>query len=801
MSPKGGWVGSLGAAFLAVLLVLSGCSDPGEKAQEFLSEGQRLFDEEQYAAADISLRNALKLDPTLADAHYLRAKIFERNEAWPQVFRELQNVVRLDPDRVDANIELVSFYLASRNIEQAQERVDQVRAVAPEDYRLFRAQAAVDAAEGFVDTAQMNVEKALQRAPEDLESLVLYGSLLLSQRQFDEAGDILERLTTAHPADDATHSLRFRFYAAQDQVEDADVALRALIALEPGQLARRQALAAYQARTERMDAAEVTLREAIDDFPDEPRAKLALAALLGQKDADLAVETLRGFVEQESRRSTELQVALAELYARRGSLEEAGAVYEQLSAQQEDVDAALLARNKLAQLAWSQDQQDEARELVAAILADDPGNAEALVTRATIRLADRDADAAIQDLQRAHTQKPDDVRALYLLGRAFQLQGDTEQARDAYGRALQVDAFHEYSALEFARLVAQDGALERAADVLDPIVRRGRVNTATAGLLIETYLNDRNWTRAREIGALLAKRRDNQAWEQLVEAAVLRGQGDAARAAGMYEAILENNPGIGAALRGAVASYRASGNPERGIALLEQRIADSPEDQGARALLAQELLREGRRDAAESVLRAGIKAASDWIAGYAALGRVVASDDPEAEQAVYAAGLAANPEAAPLLLRMAILHQNQGRLAEAEAGYRRVLEVAPESDVAANNLAMMLASDPSDLARLAEAERIARRFARYTQVAFADTLGWVYYQQGKHSQAAEIFERAVREAPEAGVFRYHLGAALLALGDRETARRHLEKAREIYDTRGAFEGHEEALALLESLDD
>src|SRR5262249_28447966 len=54
-----------------------------------------------------------------------------------------------------------------------------------------------------------------------------------------------------------------------------------------------------------------------------------------------------------------------------------------------------------------------------------------------------------------------------------------------------------------------------------------------------------------------------------------------------------------------------------------------------------------------------------------------ASGEPEAALAAYAAGLAIDPDDAELLFRRAVLHRHAGRLAEAEACWRRVLTLKP----------------------------------------------------------------------------------------------------------------------------
>jgi tetratricopeptide (TPR) repeat protein len=58
----------------------------------------------------------------------------------------------------------------------------------------------------------------------------------------------------------------------------------------------------------------------------------------------------------------------------------------------------------------------------------------------------------------------------------------------------------------------------------------------------------------------------------------------------------------------------------------------------------------------------------------------------------------------------------------------------------------------------------------------ADTLGWIQYKKGLHQAAVPLLEECVRKAPESATYRYHLGMALVATGQKEKARGQLEAA-------------------------
>ncbi|MBV9958820.1 MAG: hypothetical protein JO360_10380, partial [Acidobacteria bacterium] len=90
---------------------------------------------------------------------------------------------------------------------------------------------------------------------------------------------------------------------------------------------------------------------------------------------------------------------------------------------------------------------------------------------------------------------------------------------------------------------------------------------------------------------------------------------------------------------------------------------------------------------------------------------------------------------------------------------------------------------------------------------FVDTFGWVFYKKGLYPAAVEQLKKAI-DRDEAGaartggaptpVYRFHLGLALAARGDKAGARRELEAALAL-SRRAPFAEAEEARKALATL--
>ncbi len=150
----------------------------------------------------------------------------------------------------------------------------------------------------------------------------------------------------------------------------------------------------------------------------------------------------------------------------------------------------------------------------------------------------------------------------------------------------------------------------------------------------------------------------------------------------------------------------------------------------------------------------------------------------------YAAARDAGVENSSLEVRIGNLHRALGRPAEAEAAYRRALELDEQNGRACNNLAYLLAEQNRSLD---EAVALARKamILEPTNPMAMDTLGYALYRQGLFREAADVLERArarARWLPAAAQAEIglHLALAHQANGQAHLAREVLGNVLELH---------------------
>ena len=139
-----------------------------------------------------------------------------------------------------------------------------------------------------------------------------------------------------------------------------------------------------------------------------------------------------------------------------------------------------------------------------------------------------------------------------------------------------------------------------------------------------------------------------------------------------------------------------------------------------------------------------------------------------------------------------------GHYQQATALYEDILKRSPGMDIAANNLAAMIADYQfTDPAALDKAYHLAQKFSNSPHPELLDTLAWVYYRQGNTAAALSTMTRVTQSMPTlTPEMHYHYGAILLKAGKTAQAKAELSEATA---SDNAYPGMDDAKALLAPL--
>ena len=218
--------------------------------------------------------------------------------------------------------------------------------------------------------------------------------------------------------------------------------------------------------------------------------------------------------------------------------------------------------------------------------------------------------------------------------------------------------------------------------------------------------------------------------------------------------------------------------PEQAMQYLQSMLAAHPDHPFAWGLLGAVFVQLRDMSSALSAYRQQTEVNPAWVEPWRDWAMVEWSQGQKAEAiTILNRGLSTHPQSLILLSPLATFYQAEGQVDLAMRQYELILAQSSTDLVAANNLAYLLADKKGDPRSLEKALALAKQFEGKTDnPILLDTLAWVYYKMGLFQEAISLLKNAVVRAPDHGLINYHLGLLKLKVGDRMSAKTHLEKS-------------------------
>lgn len=223
-------------------------------------------------------------------------------------------------------------------------------------------------------------------------------------------------------------------------------------------------------------------------------------------------------------------------------------------------------------------------------------------------------------------------------------------------------------------------------------------------------------------------------------------------------------------------SKSLAGDRDGALVLLDQIVAANPGAVDAFFLAGVLRYHNGEHAKAETALRQAISLRPGHVDAWRALAATAHElrGDP-AMLAVLKDAVRANPDDSRLLYDIGSSAYSEGRVAEAEATFRRILERDSKHAPALNDLALLLADEKRALPEARELAERAYALAPRDPVV-ADTRAWVMLRSGETEPALKALKEAASALPQDGGVQFHMGVAQLQAGEADAGRASLRKA-------------------------
>ncbi len=785
-SPKFSYLSLL---VLFASLFLSACDGVEERKAKYLSQAETSLEAKNYDKAKLGYKNVIQIDPKDVDARLGLARVLVAQQEWRQAAGQYKGALDVDGQNTEAAIGLGKLYMLARASDLALEQAENVLQREPENIDALTLKAGVLAQKNDLISALDILEDVHAEAPDHVDSSVLLATLLTRTLEHEKAIGVAKTTLAHHPDNVDLHAVMIGVYGNLEQHDQAIATIRKLIDIREGEFSQFQRLVAYLHRIGKAEQAQQELESYIGNNPQNLDARKALIDLyVGRQQLDQAESTLKTYIK-EFDQEFDFQLGLARIKLLQKDQDAALSVLETVIKNNVGGPFAIQARNQKAKLLLASDQVDAAKTIFDQVLAEEPANFDALMTRGGIALNEGRSLDAINDFRSALKNNPDNADVTRALAGAHSQAGELRLAENYYRQLVTRFPDDLVSRNALAGIQAQTGKVDEALALRQEIAKKAPDSVAN---LIE-------------MAKLYAAKNDGESLQGTADALIRMGgenlQADAgfnkqSQASGYYfkglasqlerdhdaaikhfDLALDLSPKAVEPVSAKVKSLLALKKNADAIKWLEARLDAQEDNPMLLNLLAEVFMLEQDYAQAREKLDQAISKGKSWMVPYRNKALSYKAEG-ELEQAILTLeqGVKEVENDGQLRLELAQLYEANQNVDAAIEQY----EVLNQGDnaplFAANNLAMLLVTYKDDEASLEKASRVAESLRGATNPMFMDTLGWVYYKRNQLDLALPLIKEAAQRAPDVAQINYHLALALHSKAQHDSAIEYLEKA-------------------------
>lgn len=763
-------------AAIVSMMLLSACGGAQSRMESHMQRGQAYFADGNYTKAGVEFRNALQIAPKDPQARVMAGRTAEKLGKPRDALGLYQSVVDDTPANTDARAGLGRLLIfggaPDRGLAVIQPGLDKQ----PNNAVLLTLRAAARLRLKNEEGALADVDRALVLDPANEEAVALRAGL------YSEAGDVAKAQTLVSnalqkvPNSVDLREVLARLYVTSHDPGKAEEQLRALIKLRPSTLSYREELAVLYSHEHRTDDAQHVLEAAVKEIPRNDTKLMLVDFVSSQRSPAAGEQVLRGFVHDDPD-NYDLRISLGDLLLRSGSVQEATTTYNEVIRRNETGPQALVARDRLAAVAASQNHYDDAQKLLEQVLQKNPRDTDALALRGELNLLHGRAADAIVDLRAVVNDQPKNVRAQRMLAAAYAANGDPGLAQQSLTTAIQALPGEVSLRVELAKVLIQDNKADQATSLMEQAVHDAPQDPQAREGLVRAYIAKPDLIAARKAADDLTALRPDSATGPFLAGLAAQAQMQLGEAQKYYERALVLKPQFFEPLETLARLEMSQGRGAQAITLVKGAVERNPQDPLPLNLLGGLYLTQKDFPKAIETLTQTTVLAPNWSAAYRnlALAKFATKDVPGAV-AAYQTAIKDAPDQPNLVIELAQKYEGMGRVDDAVTAYEEWHRRNPQVQIVSSNLAKLLVNYKTDRASLDQARDLTSAFATSADAGLLDTNGWVHFKRGEYADALPVLQRAAERVPEAPEVHYHLGMTELHVGQSDRARKDLQTA-------------------------
>jgi putative PEP-CTERM system TPR-repeat lipoprotein len=772
-----------------------------DNARQALLRARAQIGLQKLGEAEASLRESLQVAPSAA-AHLELARVLAATGRQPEADRQLEAALALEPDDAEALLMQAMRLLADGETRGAEPLLARALEQGQAEGQVLVQAAAIgtlaelDLAAGRIPEAERRAAELQKVVGDQTDVRYLRARIALEQRDLEKAKAELQEILAADKTFAPAQRLLGAIYTLENQFDLAEMFLRPVVVGNPDDLFTRRLLATVLLARNR-PAEALPLLENVA-APDE-ESREVLLGMMGQASLQLGDVARAVSIFREGSRAYPdnplFELGLGLTMLAEGRTDEASELLRQVrGAEAEATRAAFLTI-----IYMQKGQAEQALASARSVVEKFPDQAWSHNLLGSVLMATGQFAEARLVVGRAVELDPRDAAALANLARVEELLGNPAAAAVAWRRILEKDPGSADAAFWLARLELDQGNIGEALEVLEPF----RKTSSRAQLLVGSILLDRGATgEVRKLAGQVARAEPENAEVWNLLGLTDLASGAPRDAVANFSKAIELRPNSALYRVNLARAHMVAGNDDAAVKAMAGARQLEP---GLLQLRSLEFLRFARRGELAAARQALAALRADRLGDetlYASMEAelLVAEKRPGAAADLYvqaygqrpnldlavkawtARKLAGgtgdtallvdwqkrNPDDPRAARALGDAYMADGRAADAEAAYEKVLALAPDDVATLNNLAW-LSQERGDRRAVDLGARAARLAPESAPVL--DTAGWAELRLGDRQRGLKLIRRAAELAPVDRDIQYHLAVALVENGQPAEGRR------------------------------
>jgi len=464
----------------------------------------------------------------------------------------------------------------------------------------------------------------------------------------------------------------------------------------------------------------------------------------------------------------QIHSTLAELYIRRGELEEAeGEIKRLLEIEPENVGYRMLYAGVLESL----DDISASEQIYRELLSEDPPVVEAYLLLASLLAREKGVEQGVDVLDQLITQQPEHIMAHFYQGRFHETleryQLSYKHLRKAHELADDPDAF----VADIIRVLLKGDKHQEMEQFCSDLLERYPSHPLARRVLGELAIGERRYEDALQHLEIATESQDDATAVRFRIAMIQMERRDLQSAERELSLVLANSPDHAEARYYLASLYAGSGRISQAIKELKLIESDGELYVRSQNFLAYLLRQQDKRAEAIKVVRALLLQVPDNMRARLYLAFLLREERKFHEAIeILEAAISDDPNNERALFQYGVTLYDTNRRDESLGVMERIIEINPAQSDALNFVAYELAERGVELKR---AEELSRRSLeiRPADGYYLDTLGWIMFQKGDFAEAEVLLRRAAELTGNDVVITYHLIRVLIENDKRAEALR------------------------------